>query len=78
MDWTKVTCECCKEEMRIPLYFSNARIISTEMSALNNEVYYEAVVEGKAICPNCGCMINKSFKKHISPGHIIELAVGDF
>lgn len=76
-DWVKVVCEGCREEMRLPLYFSNVRILSHEVTALNGERYYEAVAEGKTICPNCGCTINKQFKKEISNNKIIALAVGE-
>ena len=72
----KVSCESCRNEVEVALYFSGKRIISHEKNALNNETYYEAVCRGTAICPICGCTIEKLFKKTISSKSIVDLAVG--
>jgi uncharacterized protein (UPF0212 family) len=73
----KVKCDCCRDEVRVALYFSNKQIITHEESALNNERYYEAVTSGEAICPNCGCNIKKIFKTTISDHNIVKLAMGE-
>ncbi len=73
----KVQCEGCGNEVEVALYFSDKRIITHEENALNNATYYEAVCEGAAICPICGCNINKLFKKTISSKTIVDLAVGE-
>ena len=73
----KVLCEGCNNEVVVALYFSDKRIITHEENALNNATYYEASCIGEAICPICGCHIEKLFKKTISSKSIVDLAVGD-
>lgn len=73
----KVQCDGCKNEVEVALYFSNKRIITHEEGALNNVIYYEAGCIGEAICPICGCHIEKLFKKTISNKSIVDLAIGD-
>jgi hypothetical protein len=71
----KVHCDGCKNEVEVALYFSDKRIIVHEENALNNVRHYEAVCRGEAICPICGCNINKLFRKAISNKSIVDLAV---
>jgi hypothetical protein len=71
----KVQCEGCRNEVEVALYFSDKRIITHEENALNNVRYYEAICRGAAICPICGCNIEKLFKKTISNKSIVDLAV---
>jgi hypothetical protein len=71
----KVQCDGCRNEVEVALYFSHKRIITHEEGALNNATYYEAACIGTAICPICGCNIEKLFKKTISNKSIVDLAV---
>lgn len=73
----KVLCEGCNNEVKVALYFYDKRIITHGEHALNNATYYEAACRGEAICPICGCHIDKLFKKTISGKSIVDLAVGD-
>ncbi len=73
----KVQCDGCRNEVEVVLYFSDKRIITHEAGALNNATDYEAVCRGEAICPICGCNIDKLFKKIISGKSIVDLAVGN-
>lgn len=73
----RILCEGCRNEVDVALYFSDKRIITHEENALNNATYYEASCIGEAICPICGCHIEKLFKKTISGKSIVDLAVGN-
>jgi hypothetical protein len=73
----KVQCDGCRNEVEVALYFSDKRIITHEEGALNNATYYEALCRGEAICPICGCSIEKRFKKTISTKSIVDLAIGE-
>jgi hypothetical protein len=73
----KVQCDGCRNEVEVALYFYDKRIITHEENALNNATYWEAMCRGEAICPICGCNIEKLFKKTISGKNIVDLAVGE-
>ena len=68
-----VTCRNCRQETRVPMYFSDARITTERYSTFDaNE--YRAIVTGKAICPHCGREINEIFNGLISRSDIIHFA----
>ena len=73
----KVHCDGCRNDVEVALYFYDKRIITHEEGALNNVTYYEAMCRGEAICPICGCDIDRLFKKTISNKSIVDLAVGE-
>jgi hypothetical protein len=58
------------------MYFSSEKIISNITRNSIDELYYSAVVNGRAICPACGIEINKTFCKYIHTEDIIRLALG--
>ena len=73
----KVHCAGCINHVEDALDFYDKRIITHEEGALNNVTYYEAMCRGEAICPICGCDIDRLFKKTISNKSIVDLAVGE-
>ena len=76
----RLLCEYCKEEVYVNLYFYDVRILTHEMctpSTRDDDKYYEALVYGKAICPNCGRELRQLFKKEINRNAIIKLAGGE-
>ncbi len=73
----RVDCENCKQTVKVNMYFSSEKIISNiTHRGMDDELYYSAVVNGKAICPACGIEINKTFCKYIHTEDIIRLALG--
>lgn len=70
-----VTCQHCKEEVDVSMYFYN-HMITKEQFLPTDAVEYKAFVIGKAICPFCGAEINKKFSSIISRKDIIRLAIG--
>ena len=66
----------CKQEVRVAFYFYNEQIV-THDSVVCADHYYEAIVNGKAICPFCGKEINEIFHKTINKESIINMAVGE-
>ena len=71
----RITCQNCKEEVDVAMYFYN-QLIATEEIFLTQTREYEARVRGKAICPCCGSEINETFSSIIPYSKIIELATG--
>lgn len=71
----KVMCEHCKQEVPVMLYFHDPMIL-TEEDGLHMCTNYEAIVQGKSICPYCGSDVRKTFKKSITKEDIIDLAGG--
>ncbi len=69
----KVTCNRCKEEVVVPLYFYDVRILVEDnpMSMLRE---YTASAIGKAICPRCGNEIREHCRCPIFNDDIIDLA----
>ena len=68
----KVTCNKCKQEVAVPLYFYDVRIIVEE--DFNHSKSYVASALGKAICPCCGNEIYEQCRSPIFNDDIIKLA----
>ena len=68
----KVTCNNCKQEVEVPMYFYNERITTTSYLQFNTEEY-KAFIDGKAICPLCGNTMHEIFHSIISKEDIIWL-----
>ena len=69
----KVTCNKCKEEVVVPLYFYDVRIL-VEDNPMNMRREYTASAIGKAICPCCGNEIREHCRNPIFNDDIIALA----
>jgi hypothetical protein len=69
----KVTCNKCKEEVTVPLYFYDVRIV-VEDNPMNMHREYTASVLGKAICPCCGNEIREHCRSPIFDSDIKDLA----
>lgn len=69
----KVTCNKCKEEVAVPLYFYDIRILTEEGPMYRNEGYVASAI-GKAICPCCGNEIREHCRCPIYNEDIVELA----
>lgn len=69
----KVTCNNCKQEVEVPMYFYNERITITSYLQFDTEEY-KAFIDGKAICPLCGSAIYEIFHSRISKEDIIWIA----
>ena len=69
----KVTCNRCKEEVVVPLYFYDVRIV-VEDNPVNMQREYTASALGKAICPQCGNEIREHCRCPIFDDDIIKLA----
>ena len=71
----KVTCSRCREEVMLPFYFYDIRIIVRDAPfSTDSGKDYIASVLGKATCPNCGDDIREMFTCPITHSDIIELA----
>jgi hypothetical protein len=69
----KVTCNRCKEEVVVPLYFYDVRIL-VEDNPMNMHREYTASAMGKAICPCCGNEIREHCRSPIFDSDIKDLA----
>ena len=69
----KVFCKSCKEEVSVPLYFYDVRII-VEDDPITRHREYIASAMGKAICPCCGKEIYEHYRCSISNNDIKDLA----
>jgi hypothetical protein len=69
----KVTCNKCKEEVVVPLYFYDVRIL-VEDNPMNMHREYTASAVGKAICPCCGNEIREHCRSPIFDSDIKDLA----
>lgn len=72
--YIKLTCEGCKQEVYLQMYF-NQPFIFDETRPADLEHNYKAQVTGRGICYNCGHQIDKLFIKHLSRADIINLAI---
>ena len=70
-----VTCDKCKEEVQVNMYFYDASI-GKESDPFYFAEYWEARCRGKAICPNCGVEIQRRYVRPIETSNIIKLATG--
>ena len=69
----KVTCNHCKEEVVVPLYFYDIRILVDDDPAKMRREYIASAL-GKAICPHCGNEIREHCKSLITLSDIENLA----
>ena len=69
-----ITCNKCKQEVEVPMYFYDAHINTLDSHMVREREYYRAVVSGKAICPYCGTEIREIFYSEISDEDIIRIA----
>lgn len=69
-----ITCQYCKEEVDVSMYFYN-HMITEEHFFLSNATEYKAFVIGRAICPCCGSEINEKFSSIIYNTDIVKLAI---
>lgn len=69
----KVTCNKCKQEVTVPLYFYDICIL-TEGDPFRHNRSYIASATGKAICPCCGHEIHEHCHCPIYNEDIVELA----
>ena len=69
----KVTCDHCKQEVVVPLYFYDVRILVVD-NPTNMHREYTASALGKAICPCCGNEIREQCKCPITLSDIENLA----
>ena len=69
----KITCKKCKQEVTVPLYFYDIRIL-TEEEPLYRTKNYVASAIGKAICPCCGDEIYERCRNLIYNDDIVALA----
>lgn len=69
----KVTCNRCKEEVVVPLYFYDIRILTEDEPMYHNKEYVASAM-GKAICPQCGNEIREHCRCPIFNDDIIDLA----
>ena len=70
-----VTCDRCKEEVQVNMYFYGEEV-NKNIVIFSCAEYWEARCRGKAICPNCGVEIHKCYANSIEPRDIIKLAIG--
>lgn len=69
----KLTCKHCKQEVVVPLYFYDIRIlVEDNPNQMNRD--YTASALGKAICPDCGYEIHEHCKCPITLSDIEKLA----
>lgn len=69
----KITCSKCKEEVMVPLYFYDVRILTEEEPMYRNKTYVASAI-GKAICPCCGNEIREHCRNPIYNDDIVALA----
>lgn len=69
----KITCNKCKQEVTVPLYFYDIRILTRD-EPMYRDKEYVASATGKAICPCCGNEIYEHCNNPIFNDDIVELA----
>lgn len=69
----RLTCEKCKSEVDVHLYYNDYRITTTTWHDIKDPEY-TAEAKGKAFCPCCGTVIHANFKHTLYKDEIIELA----
>lgn len=69
----KITCNKCKQEVTVPLYFYDIRILTEEEPTYRNKSYIASAI-GKAICPCCGDEIYEHCRNPIYNDDIVALA----
>ena len=71
-----VVCKYCKHEVNVFFYFSNPRITTHDSHDGLGKQYYTAITNARAVCPDCGGVIEEVFQKTLGPNDIISLAAG--
>lgn len=69
----KTVCNKCKEEVAVPLYFYDVRILVEEDPTIMHREYIASAI-GKAICPCCGNEIREHCRCPIFDADIKDLA----
>lgn len=69
----KTVCNKCKEEVYVPLYFYDVRILVEEDPTTMHREYTASAI-GKAICPCCGNEIREHCRNPIFNDDIKDLA----
>lgn len=69
----KITCNKCKQEVTVPLYFYDIRILTEEEPIYRNKTYVASAI-GKTICPCCGNEIYEHCSNPIFKDDIVALA----
>jgi hypothetical protein len=69
----KITCNKCKQEVTVPLYFYDIRILTEEEPIYHTKSYIASAI-GKAICPCCGDEIYEHCRNPIYNDDIVALA----
>lgn len=77
MDSVKVTCNNCRQEVRVIMYFNNEKILISESFHEPGKKYYGVMCYGDALCPACGEIIRARYDRTLSREDIIKLAVGE-
>ena len=70
----QITCNTCKGKATVNMHFSNPAI-NFQRDGFSDRIIYIARVKGRAICPNCGDVIEKRFESEIYPSDVIDLAL---
>ena len=70
----QITCNTCKETVAVNMHLSNPSI-NFLRDGFNDRIMYTARAKGRAICPNCGAVIEKRFESEICPSDVIDLAL---
>ena len=70
----QITCNACKEVVTVNMHLSNPAI-NFQRDGFNDRIMYTARAKGRAICPNCGAVIEKRFESEIYPSDVIDLAL---
>ena len=68
-----ITCNHCRNEITVPMYFSDVKITSGAYMPYDT-VDYRAVATGRAICPVCGHEVNEICSNLFSKQDIIDFA----
>ena len=69
----KITCNKCKQEVTVPLYFYDIRILTRDELMYRDKEYVASAI-GKAICPCCGNEIYEHCSNPIFNDDIVALA----
>lgn len=68
-----ITCNHCRNEITVPMYFSDVRITNASYMKFD-EVEYRAMATGRAICPRCGSEVKEICSNVFSKQDIIDFA----
>ena len=68
-------CDYCKFQSTVSFYFCDTEIITHQSGTDVDIKEYEASVKAKAICPYCGTINQKQYKRIINNSDIIEMVM---